>query len=139
MLPEKLSTDLTSFNYQKDRVAIVIEMVISREGTLKGSEIFRAVVRNKAKLAYNSVAAWLEGIGPLPEDRGALQGLDENLRLQDLAAQKMKAFRHEHGALSLETIQTRALFDVMRSGTLRSTSATGQKRSLRTSWSRQME
>lgn len=111
MLPEKLSTNLTSLNYQEDRMAIIIDMVISSDGMLGGSDVYRAVVRNKAKLAYNSVAAWLEDTGSLAKDIGAVQGLDENLKLQDLAAQKMKAFRHEHGALNLETIQTRALFD----------------------------
>jgi VacB/RNase II family 3'-5' exoribonuclease len=65
MLPEKLSTDLSSLNFHEDRLAIVIEIVISIDGTLKSSDIYRATVRNKAKLAYNSVAAWLEGQGPL--------------------------------------------------------------------------
>jgi exoribonuclease-2 len=111
MLPEKLSTDLTSLNLDEDRVAIVIEMMVSADGMLIGSDIYRAVVRNKAKLAYNSVTAWMEGIGPVPEDISAVKGLDEVLRLQDSAAQKMRAFRYEQGALNLETIQTRALFD----------------------------
>lgn len=111
MLPEKLSTDLSSLNFQEDRIAIVIEIVITNNGTLTSSDIYRAIVRNKAKLAYNSVAAWLEGEGPLPEAAGVVDGLEENLRLQDQVAQKMKAYRHEHGALNFETIQTRALFD----------------------------
>ena len=111
MLPEKLSTDLSSLNFHEDRLAIVIEIVISGDGTLRSSDIYRAVVMNKAKLAYNSVAAWLNGDGPLPEAAAAIEGLAENLRTQDQAAQKMKAYRHEHGALNFETIQTRALFD----------------------------
>jgi len=111
MLPEKLSTDLSSLNLHENRLALVIEIVISLDGTLRSSDIYRATVRNKAKLAYNSVAAWLEGEGPLPEAAAAVEGFAENLLLQDKAAQKMKAFRHEHGALDFETIQTRALFD----------------------------
>ena len=63
MLPEKLSTDLTSLNLNEDRLAIVIEMVIGADGSLQDSDIYRARVRNHAKLAYNSVAAWLEGSG----------------------------------------------------------------------------
>jgi VacB/RNase II family 3'-5' exoribonuclease len=111
MIPEKLSTDFTSLNYGTDRLAIVIEMVIAEDGSLRTSEIYGATVRNHAKLAYNSVAAWLEGNGPMPEGLGAVEGLDENLRIQDRAAQSMKAFRHVHGALNLETIEARPVFD----------------------------
>ena len=63
MLPEKLPTDLTSLNLESDRLAIVIERVIAADGTLQGSDIYRAMVRNRAKLAYNSLARWLEGSG----------------------------------------------------------------------------
>jgi exoribonuclease-2 len=111
MLPEKLSTDLTSLNFNEDRLAIVIEMMISADGSLESSDIYRARVRNHAKLAYNSVAAWLEGNGSLPEAIAAVEGLKENLRLQDQAAQSMKNLRHMHGALSLETVEARPVFD----------------------------
>jgi VacB/RNase II family 3'-5' exoribonuclease len=111
MLPERLSTDLTSLGFHEDRPAIVIEMVVDAEGSLQDSGICQAVVRNKAKLAYNSVAAWLEGAGPIPEPVREVEGLDANLRTQDLVAQRLKASRHEHGALDLETIQARPVFD----------------------------
>jgi exoribonuclease-2 len=103
MFPEKLSTDLTSLNYESDRLAIVVEMVIAGEGTLQGSDLYGATVRNHAKLAYNSVAAWLEGNGPMPSGIGPVDGLDENIRLQDHMAHKLKALRHAQGALNLET------------------------------------
>jgi exoribonuclease-2 len=67
-------------------------------------------VHNRAKLAYNSVAAWLDGIGPMPKEIGAVAGLEENIRLQDRVAQKLKTLRHAHGALDLETIQARPVF-----------------------------
>jgi len=111
MLPEKLSTDLTSLNYESDRLAIVIEMVLAGDGSLQSSDLYGATVRNRAKLAYNSVAAWLEGNGPMPQEIGTVKGLDENLRLQDRVAQKLKALRHLHGALDLETIEARPVFD----------------------------
>ena len=111
MLPEKLSTDLTSLNFNEDRLAIVVEMVIGADGSLMDSDIYRASVRNHAKLAYNSVAAWLEGNGSLPEAVAAVKGLEENLRLQDKAAQGMKNLRHMHGALSFETVEARPVFD----------------------------
>ena len=110
MLPEKLSTDLTSLNYESDRLAIVIEMVFAADGSLQGSDLYGATVRNRAKLAYNSVAGWLEGTGPMPPGIGAVGGLDENLRLQDRVAQKLKTVRHASGALDLETIETRPVF-----------------------------
>lgn len=111
MLPEKLSTNLTSLNFNEDRLAIVVEMVIGADGSLGDSDIYRASVRNHAKLAYNSVAAWLEGNGIMPEAVTAVNGLEENLRLQDRAAQSMKNLRHVHGALSFETIEARPIFD----------------------------
>lgn len=111
MLPENLSTNLTSLNPDEDRLAIVIQMLIGTDGSLQGSEVYAALVRNRAKLAYNSVAAWLEGNGTVPEAIAAADGLAENLRLQDRTAQRMKTLRHIQGALSLETIEARPVFD----------------------------
>src|SRR5664280_345177 len=111
MLPEKLSTNLTSLNYASDRLAIVIEMVFTGDGSLQSSDLYGAMVRNRAKLAYNSVADWLEGNGPMPQGIGTVNGLEENLRLQDRVAQKLKALRHLNGALDLETVEARPVFD----------------------------
>ena len=111
MLPEKLSTDLTSLNEGEDRLAIVVEMVINQEGMVLRSGLYRAMVRNHAKLAYNSVAAWLEREGPLPGRIVAVAGLDEQIRIQDRAAQRLRNVRHHHGALSLQTIEATPVFD----------------------------
>ena len=111
MLPEKLSTDLTSLNLESDRLALVVEMVMAGNGSLQSSDIYRATVRNHAKLAYNSVADWLEGTGPMPQEIGIVKGLEENLRQQDRVAQKLKSLRHQHGALDLETIEANPVFD----------------------------
>jgi VacB/RNase II family 3'-5' exoribonuclease len=111
MLPEKLSTDFTSLNFNEERLAIVIEMIVASDGTIQSSDIYRARVRNQAKLAYNSVAAWLDGDGAVPEEITAVPGLTDNLRLQDRVAQSLKTLRHDHGALSLETIEARPVFD----------------------------
>jgi VacB/RNase II family 3'-5' exoribonuclease len=110
MLPERLSTDLTSLNPHEDRAAIVAEMVVADDGSVKESNIYRAIVRNHAKLAYHSVAEWLEGRAPVPEAVSAVERLAENLRLQDGVAQKMQSLRRLHGALSLETIEARPVF-----------------------------
>jgi len=111
MLPEKLSTDVTSLNLNEDRLAIVMEMVVSADGAIEDSKIYRAWVHNHAKLAYNSVAAWLEHKGDIPEEITSIHGLAENLRIQDRVAQSMKKLRHTHGALSLETIEAKPVFD----------------------------
>lgn len=110
MLPGRLSTDLTSLNPDADRLAVVVEMVVAGDGSLGNSTLYGALVRNHAKLAYNSLAGWLEGTGPMPPEIGRARGLDENLRLQHRAAQQLKAFRHLHGALDLETIEARPVF-----------------------------
>jgi VacB/RNase II family 3'-5' exoribonuclease len=111
MLPEKLSTDLTSLNFASERYAMVVEMDIDGDGALQGSAVYRALVRNHAKLAYNGVAAWLDGNSPMPDGIEAVEGLETNLRLQDRTAQRMKEFRHEQGALTLETVEARIAFD----------------------------
>jgi ribonuclease R len=111
MLPEKVSTGITSLNFNEDRLSIVVEMLVGVDGALEDSKIYPAWVRNHAKLAYNSVAAWLEKNAAIPEALAAVQGLPENLQLQDLAAQRMKNYRHAQGALSLETIEAKPVFD----------------------------
>ena len=111
MLPEKLSTNLTSLNLNQDRLAIVIEMVVGTDGSVQDSDVYRAIVRNHAKLAYNRVAAWLEGSIDVPLEIAAVKGLAENLRLQDKAAQSMKNLRHMKGALCLETIEAKPIFE----------------------------
>ena len=110
MLPERLSTDLTSLKGSADRPALVIEYTLTDSGEIGASDVYLALVHNYAKLAYNSVAAWLEGTGPIPEALAAVKGLPENLRLQDQAAQLLKNYRHAHGALSLETHETHPVF-----------------------------
>ena len=111
MLPDKLSTDLTSLNFNEDRLSFVVEMVIGADGTIQDSDVYQALVRNHAKLAYNRLAGWLDGSGTVPEAAAAVNGLEENLRTQDKAARRLKNLRHVHGALSLETIEARPVFD----------------------------
>jgi exoribonuclease II len=109
MLPERLSTNLTSLAQDEDRLCIVIEMVVAASGILGASSIYRARVRNRAKLAYRSVAAWLQGLGPAPARLGAVAGLDGQLRLQDSVAQALKRNRQSQGALEFDTAENRAV------------------------------
>lgn len=111
MLPEKLSTDLTSLGEAQERLAVVIDLAVGPDGTVRRSGVYRARVRNGAKLAYDAVAAWLDGAAPAPPRVAAVPGLEQQLRTQDRVAQAMKALRHQQGALSLESTEARAVFD----------------------------
>jgi VacB/RNase II family 3'-5' exoribonuclease len=111
MLPTRLSTDLTSLNEGTERLALVIEMVVAADGSVQESAVYRALVNNHAKLAYRSVAAWLEGNDKMPEAVAKIKGLDEQLRLQDQVAKVMKLVRSQHGALELETIEPETVMD----------------------------
>ena len=108
MLPEKLSTDLTSLGEGQDRTAVVTEMVLAPDGALVSGTIYRAVVRNKAKLAYHGVADWLDGKAAMPARVAAVSGMAEQLRLQRRISQAMKELRHKHGAMDLRTLEPRA-------------------------------
>lgn len=111
MLPEKLSTDLTSLNEHQDRLAMVTEMVFAPDGALVGSTVYRAWVHNRAKLAYDAISAWLDGKAPAPAALRAVAGMEEQLRTQDSVAQQLRARRHAQGSLEFETFQPRAVFE----------------------------
>jgi exoribonuclease-2 len=107
MLPAELSEGITSLNENEDRVAGVIEFAVDPAGTTSDGKVYQALVRNHAQLAYNSVGAWLERRGPAPAKVAASADLAAQLKLQDTAAQRMVGGRFQHGALDLETIETR--------------------------------
>ncbi|MGA2649162.1 MAG: RNB domain-containing ribonuclease [Terracidiphilus sp.] len=107
MLPVELSEGITSLNENQDRVAHVIEYCVDSTGVVSDGKVYAALVRNRAQLAYNAVGAWLEGTGAAPAKVAASADLAAQLKLQDAAAQRMVGGRFQHGALDLETIETR--------------------------------
>ena len=107
MLPDRLSTQLTSLNQDVDRPSIIIEFVVATDGTVRSHDVYLSRVENRAKLAYGSVGAWLDGLGQLPA--AATSTVQEQLRLQDAAAQSLRANRGRRGALSLETIEAQTV------------------------------
>ncbi|MEI8324209.1 MAG: RNB domain-containing ribonuclease [Betaproteobacteria bacterium] len=111
MLPERLCTDLSSLNADQDRLAVVTEMTFDAHALLLNSTLCRARVRNRAKLAYDAVSAWLEGSGTLPAAAAAVPGMDGQLRDQNSLAQQLRARRHAQGSLELETFAPRAVFE----------------------------
>jgi VacB/RNase II family 3'-5' exoribonuclease len=107
MLPPELSEGATSLNENQDRAAIVVEVCVDAQGTSSDGKAYRALVRNQAQLAYPSVGAWLEGRGAPPAKVNANPALAAQLKLQDQAAQRMVGSRFQHGALDLESVETR--------------------------------
>jgi VacB/RNase II family 3'-5' exoribonuclease len=107
MLPADLSEGITSLNENQDRVALVIEFAVDAAGAVSDGKAYRALVRNHAQLAYPSVGDWFESKGAPPPKVAANADLATQLKLQDTAAQRMSGGRFQHGALDLETIETR--------------------------------
>src|ERR1700691_294059 len=106
MLPDALSTDLTSLNEHADRLSVVVELTVAADGSVQDGTAYRAIARNAAQLAYSSVGPWLEGKADPPAKLAASEDLQAQLRLQDEAAQKLRAQRHRLGALDLDRSET---------------------------------
>jgi exoribonuclease-2 len=109
MLPEELSTGLTSLNENSDRLAIVIEMIVANGGSVASGKVYRALVRNQAQLTYNGVGPWLEGTAAAPAKIAASSALQAQLKLQDEAAQLLLGERNRLGALNLDREEAEAV------------------------------
>jgi len=109
MLPEELSTGMSSLLEGADKLSLVIEFVVSPDGRVSSGEAYRAIVRNKAQLAYDAVGAWIEGKGAAPDKVAASPELQAQLRLQDETAQALMNERYRHGALNIETTEVRPI------------------------------
>lgn len=111
MLPEKLSTNLSSLNFNEARLALVTEIIVGSKGEILGSTIYRAKVLNKAKLAYDAVSDWIEGKGEMPAIMAATPGMDLQIKIQDEIAQLLRMKRQLAGSLQLEIFQPKAVFE----------------------------
>jgi len=109
MLPEQLSTGITSLLEDGDKLALVIEFVVTATGELQSNSVYRALVRNKAQLSYDSVGRWLDEAAPAPPKVQQSPDLQAQLRLQNRAAEALRGARHRHGALNIETIESRPI------------------------------
>jgi VacB/RNase II family 3'-5' exoribonuclease len=110
MLPERLSTDLTCLAEDRERLSLVIDMTVADAGGVSGADVYRALVINRAKLAYDAVAAWLDGKAGPPARLVAVAGMDRQLQIQDGVAQALKRVRREQGALGLTTLEGEAVY-----------------------------
>ncbi len=111
MLPEQLSTDMTSLVGGADRSSIVTEMIVAPDGTVKSTDVYPALLHNYAKLSYEAVGAWLDNTGPIPPEVASVPKMDAQIRLQLEAAQHLRELRREHGALELETVEASPVID----------------------------
>lgn len=109
MLPEQLSTGASSLGEAEDKLSIMIEFVVSSDGSVHSGSVYRAIVRNNAQLTYNAVGAWLEDRGSMPDKVAASTELQSQLKLQDEIAQSLMNERYRHGALNIETIEVSAV------------------------------
>jgi VacB/RNase II family 3'-5' exoribonuclease len=111
MLPDKLSSGLTSLLENQDRAAIVTEYIVGTNGEVTDARSYPATVRNKAQLTYNGVGPWLDGTADAPPKVASSPELQAQLRLQNTAAQRLLEARHRLGALSFERTETRPVFE----------------------------
>lgn len=111
MLPDRLSKNISSLLPDQDRLAVVASYTILPDGTIRPGEVFRALVRNKAKLVYESLGEWLDGTGPIPPLVQDIFGLKDQILLQAEAARALRKKRMEQGALDLETIEAQPVLD----------------------------
>ncbi|MEP6535196.1 MAG: RNB domain-containing ribonuclease [Bryobacteraceae bacterium] len=111
MLPEKLSTDLTSLLEGADKLCVVTEMVFEQDGGIQSSSIYPALVRNRAQLTYNAVGPWLEGKANAPAQVAASAELEKQLRIQNDLAHRLRACRFSHGALNIDSVESRPVVD----------------------------
>lgn len=111
MLPPQLSTDRTSLNQDADREAMVVDMTLDSSCTISASDIYRALVRNKAQLTYHGVAAWLDGTGPEPAPFARVPNLADQVKLQDALAAKLRNCREAEGALEFARTELRPVVE----------------------------
>jgi len=110
MIPEVLSTGITSLNEDQDRSAVVIEFVVSASGELRSEDVYCALVRNKAQLTYSGVGSWLSGNVAAPDKVARSAELQAQLKIQDTIAQALRALRFQNGALNIDTVEVRPIF-----------------------------
>ena len=111
MLPKALSEDLTSLHEDRERLAVVVDMQVEAKGTVSASSVYRAVVLNRAKLSYDGVSAWLDGTTPAPPQIASVPGLEAQLRLHDTLAGALRQWRQARGALNVNTLSARPVFE----------------------------
>ena len=113
MLPEALSNGLCSLNPQVDRLCMVCEMRVGKDGEIGKSKFYEGVMHSRARLIYEEVAAILENPkGPEAEARGA--PVVKSLQTLQAVFQVLFAAREKRGAIDFEGTETKIVFGTER-------------------------
>lgn len=111
LFPDRLSRGITSLLPGQDRMAVIIEYAVLPDGDFRPGEVYRALVNNKAKLVYEEIGDWFEGVTPVPQVVQNVPGLEAQLRLQLEASMRLKRYRMEQGALELDTLEPKVVVE----------------------------
>ncbi|MFL5501817.1 MAG: RNB domain-containing ribonuclease [Gemmatimonadaceae bacterium] len=109
MIPMELSAGATSLFESVERKAVVVDMIVGADGTVRSADVYRALVTNKAQLAYPSVGNWMDSGAAIPPQVGQRADLEAQLRLQADIAHVLRKTRLDNGALEIETVEARAV------------------------------
>ncbi|PJD93095.1 MAG: ribonuclease R [Legionella sp.] len=107
MLPEALSNGVCSLNPHVDRLCMVAEMALTKEGKVTRSRFYRAVIHSHARLTYTTAHAWFEE----GKTDDAHQELWPALTALYALYQQLLITRKARGAMDFDTTETYIEFD----------------------------
>jgi len=106
MLPERLSNGICSLNPDVDRLCMVCDLALDKNGKPLHADLYDAVMRSHARLTYTKVAAALNGT-PDPELRPLLEDLQTGHEL----AKKLTQQRKLRGSIDFDLPEAKILLD----------------------------
>lgn len=106
MLPENLSNNLCSLKPDEDRLAMTVELLVGRDGTVVEAGFYPSVIRSRFRLDYDSVLDFLEGRGQFPDP-----GLAQALTLLDGLAQTRFRARVARGGIDFDSSEVKLVLD----------------------------
>ena len=111
MLPEPLALGRASLLAGEDRLALVVELIVAPDGTVRSVDASRALVRNRAQLDYDAAGRWLAGEATALPAAVEPPTIGEQLRLHEAVAQALRDRRLAAGALDLVRLAVQPIFD----------------------------
>ncbi len=107
MLPERLSGGLCSLRPDEDRFAMVVELRVDAQGEVTRTRFHRAVIRSRARLAYEDAAAAIEGEAP---DGMPPEAVEQVRALADVT-RRLRRRRFAAGCIDFELPSGRVVLD----------------------------